>query len=130
MRRLPECARVYKVLIDNGHVVGVEGKIGGVKFTAGAETVVLAAGGIGSPRLLQNSGMTAAGVGMTMDATTMVYGVTHEKGTGREPPMSWSWENPDVGYMLSTLTDPCCCFPWQPHAKGLAPLFAGFNGTG
>ncbi len=119
-----KCARVHKVLIGDGHVVGVEGKIGGVKFTAKAETVVLAAGGIGSPRILQNSGLNAAGVGMTMDTTTMVYGVTREKGTGKEPPMSWSWENPDVGYMLSTLTDPWLLYPLAAVRKGIGPALS------
>jgi choline dehydrogenase-like flavoprotein len=119
--RIRKCARVRKVLIDDGHVVGVEGRMGGVKFTAGAETVVLAAGGIGSPRILQDSGMNAAGVGMTMDATTMIYGVTREKGTGKEPPMSWSWENPDVGYMLSTLIDPWLLYPLAAVRKGIGP---------
>jgi choline dehydrogenase-like flavoprotein len=65
--------------------------------------------------------MNAAGVGMTMDATTMIYGVTRERGTGREPPMSWSWENPDVGYMLSTLTDPWLLYPLAALRKGIGP---------
>jgi choline dehydrogenase-like flavoprotein len=119
--RLKRCARVDKVLIDSGHAIGVEGRIGGVKFTASAETVILAAGGIGSPRILQNSGMNAAGVGMTMDATTMIYGVARDKGTGKEPPMSWSWENPEAGYMLSTLTDPWLLYPLAAARKGIGP---------
>lgn len=121
---LKRCARVDKVLIYSGHAIGVEGRIGGVKFTAGAETVVLAAGGIGSPRILQNSGMNAAGIGMTMDATTMIYGVAREKGTGKEPPMSWSWENSDAGYMLSTLTDPWLLYPLAAVRKGIGPALA------
>jgi choline dehydrogenase-like flavoprotein len=125
--RIRKCARVHKVLTDDGRVFGVEGKIGGVKFTAGAETVVLAAGGIGSPRILQNSGMNAAGVGMTMDATTMIYGVTREKGIGKEPPMSWSWENPDAGYMLSTLTDPWLLYPLAAARKGIGPALRWFQ---
>ena len=119
--RIRKCARVDKVLFEDGHVIGVEGKIGAVKFSAGAETVVLAAGGIGSPRILQKSGMNAAGIGMTMDVTTMIYGVTREKGTGREPPMSWSWDNPDAGYMLSTLTDPFLLYPLAAAPKGIGP---------
>ena len=118
---LKKRARVHKVLIDQGHVTGVDGKIGGRTFAATAETVVLAAGGIGSPRILQNSGMNAAGIGMTMDTTTMIYGVTREKGTGREPPMSWSWENPEAGYMLSTLTDPWLLYPLAAMRKGISP---------
>jgi choline dehydrogenase-like flavoprotein len=119
--QLRKRAQVHNVLIEDGHVTGVEGKIGGGKFAAEAETVILAAGGIGSARILQNSGINAAGVGMTMDTTTMIYGTSREKGTGKEPPMSWSWENPDAGYMLSTLTDPWLLYPLAAVRKGIAP---------
>ena len=40
---------------------------------------------------------------MTMDTTVMVYGTTREPGNGREPPMTWSWENDADGYMLPRL---------------------------
>jgi choline dehydrogenase-like flavoprotein len=82
---------------------------------------VLAAGGIGTPRILQRSGLNAAGVGMTMDTTTMVYGLSRCKGTGMEPPMTWSWENPQAGYMLSTLTDPWLLYPLAAARKGIGP---------
>jgi choline dehydrogenase-like flavoprotein len=119
--RLVEGARVEKVMIEDGHAAGVEGRLGFGKFSARAETVVISAGGIGSPRILQQSGMNQAGVGMTMDTTAMVYGTTREDGTGKEPPMTWSWENPDAGYMLSTLTDPWLMYPLAAVRKGLRP---------
>jgi len=114
-------ARVNSVLIEDGHAVGVEGKIGGRNFSARGETVVLAAGGLGSPRIMQNSGFKDAGVGMTMDTTVMVYGFTKQKGTGNEPPMTWSWENDRDGYMLSTLTDPWLLYPLIAVRKGIGP---------
>jgi hypothetical protein len=92
-----------------------------MKFKAKAETVILAAGGIGSPRILQSTGLSSAGVGMTMDTTVMIYGADREKGTGKEPPMTWSWENPDAGYMLSTLTDPWLLYPLAAMRKGFGP---------
>ncbi len=119
--RLRKARQVHRVLIENNHVVGVEGTFQGVKFRASADTVILAAGGIGSPIILQNSGLNAAGVGMTMDTTAMVYGTGREKGTGKEPPMTWSWENPDAGYMLSTLTDPWLLYPLAAVRKGFGP---------
>ncbi len=112
-------ARVKRVLIEDGHAVGVEGRLGRRPFTARAETVVLAAGGIGSPRILQASGVKEAGVGMTMDATVMVYGFAQEDGIGREPPMTWSWEDPEGGYMLSTLVDPWLLYPLMAALKGV-----------
>ncbi len=111
-------ARVERVLVEDRHAVGVEGFLGGTPFTARAETVVLAAGGIGTPRILQASGFKQAGVGMTMDVTVMVYGFIKERGTGNEPPMTWSWENPEVGYMLSTLIDPWLLYPIITTLKG------------
>jgi len=111
-------ARVERVLIEDGHAAGVEGRLRGRPFTARAGTVVLAAGGIGTPRILQASGFEQAGQGMTMDITVMVYGVVAERGIGNEPPMTWSWENLDEGYMLSTLIDPWLLYPLINALKG------------
>jgi choline dehydrogenase-like flavoprotein len=117
-------ARVERVLIEDGHATGVAGTLGGQPFTARADTVVLAAGGIGTPRILQTSGLRHAGAGMTMDVTVMVYGFVKERGIGNEPPMTWSWENPEVGYMLSTLIDPWLLYPIITTLKGLRyPLY-------
>ncbi len=119
--RLRTSVRVTRVMIEDGQAVGVEGRIGFRKFSARADTVVLSAGGIGSPRILQSSGLNGAGVGMTMDATVMVYGLSGQPGTGKEPPMTWSWENDEVGYMLSTLTDPWLLYPLAAIRKGFGP---------
>jgi choline dehydrogenase-like flavoprotein len=117
-------ARVERVLIEDGHATGVSGTMSGQPFTARADTVVLAAGGIGTPRILQASGLRQAGSGMTMDVTVMVYGFVKERGIGNEPPMTWSWENPEVGYMLSTLIDPWLLYPIITTLKGLRyPLY-------
>jgi choline dehydrogenase-like flavoprotein len=117
-------AYVERVLVEDGHAAGVAGSLAGKPFTARAMTVVLAAGGIGTPRILQASGFTAAGQGMTMDVTVMVYGFVKERGIGNEPPMTWSWENPQDGYMLSTLIDPWLLYPIINSLKGLQyPLY-------
>jgi choline dehydrogenase-like flavoprotein len=109
---------VERVLYEDGRAVGVEGSLAGKPFTASAKTVVLAAGGIGTPRILQASGFRDAGRGMTMDTTVMVYGFIKERGIGMEPPMTWSWENPDAGFMLSTLIDPWLLYPLINMLKG------------
>jgi choline dehydrogenase-like flavoprotein len=114
--------RVERVLGEDGHVVGVDGRFAGRRepFSARADTVILSAGGIGTPRILQASGpmFRQAGQGMTMDITVMVYGTIKGKGTGEEPPMTWSWENLDEGYMLSTLIDPWLLYPLINSLKG------------
>ena len=117
-------ARVDQVLYEDGHVTGVMGRLDGRPFTAKAPVVVLAAGGIGTPRILQASGFKQAGQGMTMDVTVMVYGFVKERGIGNEPPMTWSWENQEVGYMLSTLIDPWLLYPIITVLKGAKyPLY-------
>jgi choline dehydrogenase-like flavoprotein len=104
-------ARVERVLIEDGHAAGVTGTLGGRPFTARAAVVVLAAGGIGTPRILRASGFRAAGQGITMDTTLMVYGVTEGAGLGTEPPMTWNCHRDDDGFMLSTLIDPWLLYP-------------------
>ena len=124
-------ARVEKVLDDGRQVRGISGRLDGRPFTAAAPTVILAAGGIGSPRILQQSGFAAAGQGMTMDTTAMVYGVIKQRGNGNEPPMTWSWENDDEGYMLSTLSDPWLNYPLVMAQKKVraAASWANWNQT-
>lgn len=104
-------ARVDSVLIAGKQAAGVHGKVEGKPFIAHSDLVILAAGGIGTPRILQASGLNGAGQGMTMDTTVMVYGTCSDRGIGNEPPMTWSWENAEVGYMLSTLIDPWLLYP-------------------
>jgi choline dehydrogenase-like flavoprotein len=125
--RIKEGAQIKAVRIENGRVAALEGRIRGAPFTARAETVVLSAGGIGTPRILQNSGLDGAGVGMTMDTTVIVYGAGPERGTGKEPPMTWSWENADAGYMLSTLTDPWLMYLLAAVRKGIGPALRWFQ---
>ena len=111
-------ARVDRVLVEGGRAIGVEGNLDGKPFTAHADNVILAAGGIGTPRILHRSGLERAGQGMTMDVTVMVYGFIKEQGIGNEPPMTWSWENQELGYMLSTLIDPWLLYPLITALKG------------
>lgn len=111
-------AKVNRVLREGKQVEGIQGTLNGQPFRALAPVVILAAGGIGTPRILQASGVKGAGEGMTMDTTTMVYGFVKERGTGHEPPMTWSWENLEAGYMLSTLIDPWLLYPLINALKG------------
>jgi choline dehydrogenase-like flavoprotein len=124
-------AKVDRVLTDGKQVTGVEGRLKGQSFRALAPVVILAAGGIGTPRILQASGVKGAGDGMTMDTTTMIYGFVKERGTGNEPPMTWSWENLEDGYMLSTLIDPWLLYPIINVLKGVryAATWPKWNNT-
>jgi choline dehydrogenase-like flavoprotein len=84
------------------------------------KAVVLAAGGIGTPLILQRSGLAQAGQGMTMDTTVMVYGHAPTKGIGQEPPMTWSCADDELGVLYSTLIDPWLNYPLVMLQKGPA----------
>lgn len=111
-------ARVDDLIIENRQIGGVRGKVRGQPFEIEAKIVVLAAGGIGTPLILQHAGFFEAGHGMTMDTTTMVYGVTKDRGIGNEPPMTWAYADDEIGYMLSTLIDPWLLYPIITALKG------------
>ncbi len=115
-------AHVTRILRDRQRAIGVTARIHGKEQTIYANTVVLAAGGVGTPRILQASGITAAGVGLTVDTTMLVYGVTPQSGVAADPPMTWAWHNPEAGYMLSTLIDPWLMYPIAIAPGNLANL--------
>lgn len=120
-------AAVKKIVHDGRSVHGVEGTMSGRAFLVSAPYVIAAAGGIGTPRILQSSGLREAGTGMAMDVTVMVYGVVSDRGIGKEPPMTWSWENDADGYMLSTLIDPWLLYPMAAVRVGMKPLLQWFQ---
>ena len=112
-------ARVDDLIIEDGQVGGVRGRLRGRRpFEVRARVVVLSAGGIGTPLILQNSGLADAGRGMAMDPTVMVYGVSKVQGTAFEPPMTVGYSDPEQGYMLSTLIDPWFSYPIMATLKG------------
>ena len=113
-------ATVDRVTIERGQVGGVTGRRKGRPFEIEAEVVVVAAGGIGSPILLRNSGLEGAGRGMTMDTTAMVYGHAPYRGLGLEPPMTWSRADDELGVMYSALIDPWLMYPLIMLRKGPA----------
>lgn len=102
---------VDKLLIANGAVEGVEVRERGKRRRINANSVIVAAGGIGSPVLLRNSGLSDAGRGITMDATVMVYGQSKDKGMGGDPPMTWSCADDELGVLYATLIDPWLMYP-------------------
>lgn len=114
-------AKVERVLSEGGVAYGVSGIRRGQPFQVRAKGVIAAAGGIGTPVLLQNSGLLQAGQGMTLDTTVIVYGhAGKEKGNGLEPPMTWSYADDALGVMYSTLVDPWLMYPIITLLKGPA----------
>lgn len=113
-------ATAEQVLISREGAEGVRGKVAGEPFIVQANTVIVAAGGIGSAVLLRRSGLFGAGQGMTMDTTVMVYGHAPYKGIGNDPPMTWSAPDDELGVLFSTLIDPWLMYPIIMALKGPA----------
>jgi choline dehydrogenase-like flavoprotein len=106
--RLASGARVERVLLERGRAVGVEATVDGALRRFLAPTVVLAAGGIGSPRLLRASGLMDGPVPFFSDPVVAVMGSVDDLdgAGGAEVPMaagaSWHAE----GVALADLTLP------------------------
>lgn len=104
-------AKVSRVLHRDGHVQGVEYQRGGSRHNLYADHVVLAAGGIGSSRILQNSGFKSAGRDYFVDPVVAVMGSVVELGDenengGKEIPMAAGLQMGGEGITLSDLTLP------------------------
>lgn len=85
-------AKVTKVLTEHHHklgqhAVGVEYQYNGGVHLALSEHIILAAGGIGSPQILQQSGIKAAGQQFFIDPVVAVMGAVDEKFEAGEVPM-------------------------------------------
>jgi len=79
---------VQKVIVENGRAMGVNASGPGGRFDIMADTVILAAGGMGTPVILQNSGVEKAGEGLFMDLLVNTYGVTKDLSQTDEPTMA------------------------------------------
>jgi choline dehydrogenase-like flavoprotein len=100
-------ARVTRVLLDGGRAVGVEAVVAGRSQMFRAGRVVLAAGGIGSPRILRASGLISGPIPFFSDPVVAVMGsVDGIAGGGAEVPMAAGAYDPDGGIALADLTLP------------------------
>ncbi|MBK4737233.1 GMC family oxidoreductase N-terminal domain-containing protein [Noviherbaspirillum pedocola] len=98
-------AGVRRVLIENGRATGVEYQAQGQLRQTRAPLVVLAAGGIGSPRILAASGLRIDARHFT-DPVIAVMGSVDDIDGGAEVPMAAGMHLPDAGITLSDLTLP------------------------
>jgi choline dehydrogenase-like flavoprotein len=103
---LLDLARVTRVLTEDGRATGVEFIRAGRTQTAHASLVVLAGGGIGSPRLLHASGLRAARSAFFSDPVIAVMGTVDDIDGGAEVPMAAGVRFDDDGISLADLTLP------------------------
>jgi choline dehydrogenase-like flavoprotein len=76
------------ITIESGKAHGVKGNGPGGAKEIRAESVIVAAGGIGTPVILQNSGIRSAGRKLFLDLFVTTYGVTDGCNLTKEPPMA------------------------------------------
>lgn len=110
--------KIERALRSNGHVEGVEGHGSHDAFEAHADTVVLAAGGLGTPPILAASGIEEAGSNLFVDLLVNVYGATDELLHSVEPQMSLvdAEFHDDRGFLLS---------PYVQYSKGVRMIESG-----
>ncbi|MBN1320426.1 MAG: GMC family oxidoreductase [Thermoleophilia bacterium] len=80
-------ARIEKVSSRAGRVTGVEGSLRGKILNVSAECVVLCAGGLGTPVILQKSGLEA-GDGLFVDLFVNTYATIRGLNLAHEPAMA------------------------------------------
>ncbi len=105
--RLVNGAKVTRVIVENGTATGVEFVQNGQSQTASAPTVVVAAGGIGSPLVLRNSGIREAGNDFFFDPLITVCGTMKDVALrDNEIPMSAGVHMRDEGYVMTDMAIP------------------------
>jgi len=80
--------KVDKVLTEGGKAVGVSARGPRGPIDVYAETVILSAGGQGTPPILQRSGIFDAGSGLFSDPLRLVVGPAETKGSKYDVPMT------------------------------------------
>lgn len=109
---------IERALRHNGHVSGVAGHSSRTAFEARADTVVLAAGGLGTPPILAASGIEGAGSGLFIDMLVNVYGLVDERLRTVEPQMSLvnTEFHDERGFLLA---------PYINYSRGVRMLESG-----
>ncbi len=101
-----EKSLVKQVVVHNHRAQGVRFIHQGREQTLLADRVVLAAGGIGTPRILSASGLKEAENSYFVDPVIAIMGQAERVNGGTEVPMVGGIQLPDQGVTLSDLTLP------------------------
>jgi choline dehydrogenase-like flavoprotein len=99
-------AKVDSVIVENRHAVGVRYRRDGALHQALGKNIVLAGGGIGSPRLLHRSGLHAASSAFFSDPVIAVMGQMDDIDGGAEVPMVAGLYLQEEGIVLADMTLP------------------------
>lgn len=100
-------ADVQHVTSEDGVATGLSARIPRGMLEVEAGTVIISAGGVGTPSILQKSGIHEAGIGMFVDPLVFVTGVSKDSGTCQGPPMGvGTFALDGDGILISDLIDP------------------------
>lgn len=99
-------AEVRRVLLEGKRARGVAFVANGAEREALAERVIVSAGGIGSPQLLQASGIRSIGKGFFCDPLIAIFGAAEGIRDVGEFPMTAGVHLRDEGYMMTDLPVP------------------------
>ena len=100
-------ADVQHVVTEDGVARGVVALTPRGILEVESDAVIISAGGVGTPSILQKSGLHEAGIGMFIDPLIFVTGVSRHKGNCQGPPMCVGTNKfMEEGILLSELIDP------------------------
>ena len=107
-------AQVENILVENGKATGVVFKSKDKTTTVKAPLVILSAGGMYSPKLIEKTGIEGVGKNFFFDPLLLVTGIVKEaRGGLREIPMATGINYAEEGYLLTDLT-----FTWSRYLGG------------
>lgn len=92
------------MLFEQGRAIGVEARDHGAMQIFRAGRVILSAGGIASPAILQRSGVEQAGHGFFCDPLRIVMAHVPLARQSHDIAMSAGYFDTEAGYMLSDIT--------------------------
>lgn len=99
-------AAVQRVIHDRRKAIGVEFSHQGLQQRAFAKRIILAAGGIGTPTILRQSGFQDVGSDFFFDPLVIAMGEVDDLRGGKEFPMAAGFYFQDAGYILTDLVLP------------------------
>jgi choline dehydrogenase-like flavoprotein len=112
------------ILQRKGKAIGIRGKMNHRPFEVFGKTIVVAAGGLGTPVILRKSGIRDAGESLFCDPMVMIYGSSQNMGNGYDIPNtagSFKFHERE-GIFLADFVDPRFMFPIQMVLKGVKYL--------
>lgn len=110
-----------EVILENGKATGVLATGGnGTEYEISADKVVISAGGVGSPTILQRSGIVEAGQNFFFDPFVITYGYL-DKHLPWETPMTAGVHVKEYGCFITDMSTPWSMYSYYTSA-GLKPF--------